>query len=62
MKRIAECHGANNVWLKRWRNNALGQQWYFDEVLVFILKDLEPSRVGAPDLHVSSFSRVLDIE
>jgi hypothetical protein len=23
--RMAECHGANNVWMKRWRNNALGQ-------------------------------------
>jgi len=25
MKRIAECHGANNVWLKRWRNNVKAQ-------------------------------------
>jgi hypothetical protein len=32
MKRIAECVGANNVVLKRWRNNAKGQQWYFDNV------------------------------
>ena len=32
MQRVAECHGANNVWLKRWRKNAMGQQWYFDEV------------------------------
>jgi len=32
MKRIAECHGANNVWLKRWRKNVAAQQWYFDEV------------------------------
>jgi bacillopeptidase F (M6 metalloprotease family) len=32
MQRVAECHGANNVWLRRWRKNALGQQWYFDEV------------------------------
>jgi hypothetical protein len=32
MQRVIECHGANNVWLKRWRKNALGQQWYFDEV------------------------------
>jgi hypothetical protein len=31
-KRIAECHGANNVWLKRWRKNVAAQQWYFDEV------------------------------
>jgi hypothetical protein len=32
MKRVAECHGANNVWLKRWRKNTTAQQWYFDEV------------------------------
>jgi hypothetical protein len=32
MKRVAECHGANNVWLKRWRKNVKAQQWYFDEV------------------------------
>jgi len=32
MQRIAECHGANNVWLKRWRKNVAAQQWYFDEV------------------------------
>jgi hypothetical protein len=25
MKRIAECHGANNVWLKRWRKNVAAQ-------------------------------------
>jgi hypothetical protein len=31
-QRIAECHGANNVWLKRWRKNVAAQQWYFDEV------------------------------
>jgi hypothetical protein len=31
-KRVAECVGANNVNLKRWRNNAKGQQWYFDGV------------------------------
>jgi len=30
--RVAECHGANNVWLKRWRNNVRAQQWYFDGV------------------------------
>jgi len=23
--RMIECHGANNVWLKRWRNNAKAQ-------------------------------------
>jgi hypothetical protein len=32
MQRLAECHGANNVWLKRWRKNVKAQQWYFDEV------------------------------
>jgi hypothetical protein len=32
MQRVAECHGANNVWQRRWRKNALGQQWFFDEV------------------------------
>jgi hypothetical protein len=32
LKRIAECHGANNVWLKRWRKNVAAQQWYFDGV------------------------------
>lgn len=32
MKRIAECVGANNVNLKRWRKNSLGQQWFFDPV------------------------------
>jgi hypothetical protein len=32
MQRVAECHGANNVWLKRWRKNTNAQQWYFDEV------------------------------
>jgi len=30
--RVAECVGANNVALKRWRKNVLGQQYYFDEV------------------------------
>jgi hypothetical protein len=29
---------------------------------IFILEDLEPSTVGAPDLHVVSFSSTLDIE
>jgi hypothetical protein len=32
LKRVAECHGANNVWLKKWRNNVKAQQWYFDGV------------------------------
>jgi hypothetical protein len=31
-KRVAECHGANNVWLRRWRKNTTAQQWYFDQV------------------------------
>jgi hypothetical protein len=30
--RVAECHGANNVWLRRWRKNTTAQQWWFDEV------------------------------
>jgi hypothetical protein len=29
--RVAESIGANNVTLKRWRNNVLAQQFYFDE-------------------------------
>jgi hypothetical protein len=29
-QRVAECVGANNVVLKRWRKNVLGQQFYFD--------------------------------
>jgi hypothetical protein len=32
MKRVAECIGANNVVIKKWRKNALGQQFYFDGV------------------------------
>lgn len=32
MKRVAECHGANNVWLRKYRKNVLGQQWFFDGV------------------------------
>ena len=31
MKRVAECHGANNVWLRRWRKNVTAQQFYFDQ-------------------------------
>jgi hypothetical protein len=31
-QRVIECIGANNVTLKRWRNNVRQQQWYFDEV------------------------------
>jgi hypothetical protein len=30
MKRVAECHGANNVWLRKWRKNDTGQQFFFD--------------------------------
>jgi hypothetical protein len=30
--RMIECHGANNVWLKRWRANTKAMQWYFDGV------------------------------
>jgi hypothetical protein len=32
MKRVAECHGANNIWLRRWRKGDTGQQFFFDEV------------------------------
>jgi hypothetical protein len=32
MKRIAECQGASNVFLKRWRKNVAAQQWVFDPV------------------------------
>jgi hypothetical protein len=32
MKRVAECHGANNIWLRRWRKNETGQQFFFDSV------------------------------
>jgi len=32
-----------------------------DELLTFILEDLEPSRVGAPDLHVVGSSSTLDV-
>jgi len=31
------------------------------EVTILILEDLEPSRVGAPDLHVLSFSCRFDV-
>lgn len=30
LKRVAECVGANNVVLRRWRANVAAQQWYFD--------------------------------
>jgi len=30
MKRIAECIGANNMQLKRYRKGATGQQFFFD--------------------------------
>jgi hypothetical protein len=33
-----------------------------DKVLILIGEDLPPSRVGAPDLHVVSLTRVLDIK
>jgi hypothetical protein len=32
MNRIAECIGASQVRLKRWRNNVAAQQWFFDPV------------------------------
>jgi hypothetical protein len=30
--RMIECIGANNVTMRRWRNNAKAQQWFFDGV------------------------------
>ena len=30
MKRVAECHGANNLWIRRWRKNTAAQQFFFD--------------------------------
>jgi hypothetical protein len=30
MKRVAECHGANNLWLRRWRKNTTAQQFFFN--------------------------------
>jgi len=32
MHRVAECHGANNIWLKRWRKNVTAQQYFFEPV------------------------------
>jgi len=32
-----------------------------DEVFILIVEDLEPLRVGTPDLHVVGFSSILDI-
>jgi hypothetical protein len=32
MNRVAECIGANNVVIKRWRKNVTQQQFYFDNV------------------------------
>jgi hypothetical protein len=30
MKRVAEVHGANNIWMRRWRKNTTAQQFWFD--------------------------------
>jgi hypothetical protein len=30
MQRVAECHSANNVYLKRWRRGVNQQQWTYD--------------------------------
>jgi hypothetical protein len=30
MQRVAECVGANNIVLKRWRKNTAPQQYFFD--------------------------------
>ena len=32
MGRVVECHGANNIWLRRWRKNTIAQQFFFDAV------------------------------
>jgi hypothetical protein len=32
MKRVAECHGANNIWLKRYAKGRVAQQFFFDGV------------------------------
>jgi hypothetical protein len=34
---------------------------HVDEVFLLVFEELEPSRVGAPDLHVVGFSSVLNI-
>jgi hypothetical protein len=44
-QRVAECQGANNVALKRWRKNTKAQQWYFDEVSKTIKNNAWKSRV-----------------
>jgi transposase-like protein len=30
IRRVAEAHGANNIWLRRWRKNTTAQQFFFD--------------------------------
>jgi len=32
MKRVAELHGANNIWLKRFAYGRTSQQYFFDGV------------------------------
>jgi hypothetical protein len=32
MKRVAECHGANNIDLRRWRKGVAKQQFFFEPV------------------------------
>jgi hypothetical protein len=32
IKRVAECHGANNIDLRRWRKGAHGQVFFFEPV------------------------------
>jgi hypothetical protein len=32
MRRVAECHGANNIWLKRYVKGRVAQQFFFDSV------------------------------
>jgi len=32
MGRVVECHGANNIWLRKYRKNVVAQQFWFDNV------------------------------
>jgi hypothetical protein len=61
MQRVLECHGANNIWLKRYRKNVPAQQFYFDEVSKTVKsqqwKDRSltiQSRGGSSNLHMTT--------
>jgi hypothetical protein len=61
MQRVAECHGASNVYLKRWRKNVNAQQWFFDPVAKVIRSNHWknyimniPSNGNANDLRMTS--------